>query len=88
MTGFTGRAMHKTGTRCVLPVILPTFKRIIILTADSYHTTYSVINVSCESCHGAGKLHVDFVNSNDYKNGKKIPGFYLQLIKAQGNWHK
>jgi cytochrome c553 len=50
--------------------------------ADSYNTTYSVINVSCESCHGAGKLHVDFVNSNDYKKGKKIPGSYLQLDKG------
>ena len=49
--------------------------------ADSYNTTFSVLNVSCESCHGAGKLHVDFVNSNDYKNGKKIPGSYLPLDK-------
>ena len=50
--------------------------------ADSYNTTYSVINVSCESCHGAGKLHIDFVNSNDYKKGKKIPGSYLHLDKS------
>ena len=49
--------------------------------ADSYNTTFSVLNVSCESCHGAGKLHVDFVNSNDYKNGKKIPGSYFPLDK-------
>ena len=52
--------------------------------ADSYNTTYSVINVSCESCHGAGKLHIDFVNGNEYKNGKKIPGSYLQLDKNSG----
>lgn len=25
---------------------------------DTYHTTYSSINVSCESCHGAGERHV------------------------------
>jgi hypothetical protein len=56
--------------------------------ADTYNTTYSVINVSCESCHGAGKLHIDFVNSNDYKKGEKIPGSYLQLIKAHHNWRK
>ena len=47
--------------------------------SDTYNTTYSAINVSCETCHGAGKLHVEFVNSTDYKNGKKIPGSYLQL---------
>jgi len=51
--------------------------------SDSYHTTYSVINVSCESCHGAGKLHVDFVNSNEYKKGKKIPGFNLDKNSEQ-----
>ncbi|HCL84348.1 MAG TPA: hypothetical protein DIC22_10255, partial [Chitinophagaceae bacterium] len=27
---------------------------------DSYQTSYSVLNVSCESCHGAGKLHIDY----------------------------
>src|SRR6187455_3383135 len=48
---------------------------------DSYNTTYSVINVSCESCHGAGKLHIDYVNGEDYKKGKKIPGSYLHLEK-------
>jgi tetratricopeptide (TPR) repeat protein len=46
---------------------------------DSYHTTYSAINVSCESCHGAGKLHIDYVNGDDYKTGQKIKGSLLQL---------
>lgn len=50
--------------------------------SDSYNTTYSVINVSCESCHGPGKLHVDFVSGNDYKKGKKSPGTYLKLEKG------
>ncbi|HEX6848796.1 MAG TPA: tetratricopeptide repeat protein [Chitinophagaceae bacterium] len=50
--------------------------------ADSYNTTYSVMNVSCESCHGPGKLHVDLVNGDDYKKGKKIPGSYLKLEKG------
>jgi predicted CXXCH cytochrome family protein len=52
--------------------------------ADSYHTTFSVINVSCESCHGAGKLHTDYVNGTDYKNGNKIAGSYLALVKNSG----
>lgn len=52
--------------------------------SDSYKTTYSVINVSCESCHGAGKRHIDYVNSKDYKAGEKIQGSYLQLEKNAG----
>lgn len=47
--------------------------------SDSYHTTYSVINVSCEACHGPGKLHVDYVNSNDYKEGIKTKKSFLLL---------
>lgn len=35
------------------------------LDSDSFHTTWSVINVSCESCHGPGKDHVELMNSPD-----------------------
>lgn len=49
--------------------------------SDSYNTTYDVINVSCESCHGPAKLHVDYVNGDEYKSGKKIHGSFLQLPK-------
>jgi tetratricopeptide (TPR) repeat protein len=52
--------------------------------ADTYNTTYSVINVSCETCHGPGKMHNDFLNSADYKNGKRIPRSYLQLDSNAG----
>ncbi len=30
---------------------------------DSFHTTYSSINVSCESCHGPGEQHVKWADS-------------------------
>ena len=30
---------------------------------DSFHTTYSSINVSCESCHGPGAQHLNWANS-------------------------
>jgi tetratricopeptide (TPR) repeat protein len=51
---------------------------------DSYHTTYNDINVSCESCHGPGKWHIDYVNGDDYKTGKKTPGSLLQLYRQAG----
>jgi len=50
--------------------------------SDSYHTTFSVMNVSCESCHGPAKLHIEYVNSNDYKKGKKTQGSLLHLGKG------
>ncbi|MCU7548629.1 tetratricopeptide repeat protein [Chitinophagaceae bacterium LB-8] len=52
------------------------------LEADSFHTTYSIINVSCESCHGQGKKHIDYINSDDYKEGEKVRGSFLQLAKS------
>jgi tetratricopeptide (TPR) repeat protein len=52
--------------------------------ADSYNTTYDVINVSCESCHGPAKLHLDYINSAAYKKGEKTPGSFLQLNKSSG----
>ena len=51
--------------------------------SDTYKTSYSVINVSCESCHGAGKKHVDFMNG-EYKSGKKVAGSFLKLAKNSG----
>ena len=48
---------------------------------DTYKTSYSIINVSCESCHGAGKQHVDFINGDRYKSGKKVAGSFMKLAK-------
>ncbi|MGE5519571.1 MAG: cytochrome c3 family protein, partial [Candidatus Dadabacteria bacterium] len=52
--------------------------------SDSYHTTYSVLTVSCESCHGPAKLHVDYVNSASYKKGEKVKGSYMLMAKNSG----
>jgi predicted CXXCH cytochrome family protein len=49
--------------------------------SDSYHSTWSSINVSCETCHGAGRWHVDYINGSDYKEGKKLKGSLLLLPK-------
>ncbi len=48
---------------------------------DTYATTYNEINVSCESCHGPGKNHIDYINGSDYKKGKKTEGSLLMLYK-------
>ncbi|NGP78100.1 tetratricopeptide repeat protein [Balneolaceae bacterium YR4-1] len=36
-----------------------------IAEADSFNTTWSSINVSCESCHGGGRDHVSFMQSEE-----------------------
>jgi len=43
------------------------------VTANNYHTTFTEIDVSCESCHGPGSLHVQLANRKsffwDHKRG-------------------
>jgi tetratricopeptide (TPR) repeat protein len=51
---------------------------------DSYKTSYSIINVSCESCHGAGQKHLGYVSSDDYKSGDKVTGSFMKLGKNSG----
>jgi predicted CXXCH cytochrome family protein len=51
---------------------------------DTYKTSYSIINVSCESCHGAGQKHLGYVNGNDYKSGDKVMGSFMKLGKSSG----
>ena len=40
---------------------------------DGFETTYSIIDVSCEACHGPGKEHVDFVTDEDFDADKYYP---------------
>lgn len=51
---------------------------------DTYKTSYSIINVSCESCHGGGKQHIDYIKGSDYISGSKVMGSYLKLGKKSG----
>ncbi|MEX2401000.1 MAG: multiheme c-type cytochrome, partial [Rhodothermales bacterium] len=36
------------------------------LASDTYETTWSEIDVSCEACHGPGEAHVERARSDDY----------------------
>ena len=39
-------------------------KKDYLVEKDSFHTSYSSINVNCESCHGPGEKHVRWANSD------------------------
>ncbi|WP_104733874.1 tetratricopeptide repeat protein [Hanstruepera ponticola] len=49
---------------------------------DSYNTTYSSINVSCESCHGPAQKHVNWAKS---ANGNASKDTYLISLDTQLN---
>jgi tetratricopeptide (TPR) repeat protein len=51
------------------------------LKTDAYKTTFSVVNVSCESCHGPGQQHLEYLKGERYKDGEKIKGSFLKLSK-------
>ena len=41
--------------------------------SDSFHTTYSIIDVSCEACHGPSSEHVQYMNAR--RNQDLPPGY-------------
>jgi tetratricopeptide (TPR) repeat protein len=51
---------------------------------DTYKTSYSIINVSCESCHGAGQKHLGYIKGDDYKSGDKVTGSFMKLGRNSG----
>ncbi len=53
-------------------------------TTLAYHTTYSEIDVSCESCHGPGSVHVDLARSKRLFWDRKR-GYALAKLKGENS---
>ena len=49
---------------------------------DTYHTTYSIINVSCEACHGPSSEHIAFYENREEYEGQKPPELYMGKVVA------
>jgi tetratricopeptide (TPR) repeat protein/uncharacterized protein with PIN domain len=43
----------------------------------TFNTTYSLINVSCEACHGPGREHVELTAAPDYDSTKYMGQLYM-----------
>lgn len=54
--------------------------------SDTFKTTYSEINVSCETCHGPGSQHVQWAKArpayNDYSDDPDAKGLTITLKNA------
>lgn len=57
-------------------------KQNYIAETDSFNTSWDVLNVSCEACHGPGNVHVEFMNS-DEANGASPERIRKDLNLAQ-----
>lgn len=60
------------------------------LASDTFKTTWSEIDVSCEACHGAGKQHVDWANAQEKGTPSAIENFGMLVslkkdVRAQWN---
>ena len=51
--------------------------------SDTYHTTYDLVTVSCESCHGKAQHHIDYMNSDAYKKGKRQKDSFVETLAAR-----
>jgi Tfp pilus assembly protein PilF len=59
------------------------------LEKDSYATTWSEIDVSCEACHGPGSEHVAWAEARrkaSYRPGEGATGLVVNLKPASGSW--
>ncbi len=47
--------------------------------SGNFNTKYAFVNVACQSCHGPGKKHNDYIDSKAYKKGRKVKGSYMYM---------
>jgi predicted CXXCH cytochrome family protein len=52
-------------------------QKIYSFASDAYATTWTDINVGCESCHGPGSKHISYLQSPDYARGERLPNSAL-----------
>jgi tetratricopeptide (TPR) repeat protein len=54
--------------------------------SDSYHTTWSEIDVSCEACHGPGSKHVQWAEAKEKGETLDVPdmGLKVRLDERKG----
>jgi hypothetical protein len=52
------------------------------LSQDQYHTTFSEINVSCETCHGPGSTHVELARNRTLFWDRNV-GYGLPRLKGK-----
>ncbi len=55
---------------------------------QSFNTTYSIINVSCEACHGPGKEHVEITSSEAFKNNPDSTQYVGKLYMGKYTFPK
>lgn len=46
---------------------------------DTYQTTYAEHSVGCESCHNAGKKHIEYVKQKGFQKGKSPHSYMMKL---------
>jgi predicted CXXCH cytochrome family protein len=54
------------------------------LKTDTYHTTFSEIDVSCEACHGPGSLHIELANAKSLFWDRRY-GYGLPELKGKSS---
>ena len=57
------------------------------LDSDSYRTTFSEINVSCQSCHGPGQAHVQWAKGTDsFQKGSLNKGLTVSFSSSTSSF--